>query len=68
MPFTEEEVLEQLRRNGITTMEELAQRIAKQSDARAKFAAALDLPEGRQSDYVWSGKNYSLYHPELALE
>jgi hypothetical protein len=65
MPFTEEQVLEELRAQGITTIEELAQRVAKQSAAVAQFSEEMDFRgEERETDYIWSGKNYSLYHPE----
>ena len=64
MALTDEQVLEQLRSNGITSLEELAQKVAKQSEARARFAEEMDIRDQSQADYVWSGKNYSLYHPE----
>jgi hypothetical protein len=65
MPFSEEQVLEELRAHGVTTIEELAQRVAKQSAAVAQFAQEMDFRgEERETDYVWSGKNYSFYHAE----
>jgi len=66
MPLTEKQVLDELRKNGITSMEGLAQKIAEQSAAKVEFDRVRGIPEGVESDYLWSGKNYSLYHPELA--
>jgi hypothetical protein len=63
MAITEQDVIEKLRENGITTIEELAQKIAEQSAAVAEFAKVMDRPDD-QVEYVWSGKNYSLHHPE----
>jgi hypothetical protein len=59
-------VLEELKKNGITSMEGLARKIAEQSAAKAEFARVRGLPEDVEADYLWSGKNYSLWHPELA--
>jgi hypothetical protein len=65
MPFNEEQVLEELRAHGVTTIEELAQRVAKQSATVAQFGQEMDFRgEDTETDYIWSGKNYSLYHPE----
>ena len=58
---TEQQVLEELKKNGITSLEELAQKIAEQSAAKAVFDRARGT---EQADYIWSGKNYSLWHPE----
>jgi hypothetical protein len=64
MPYTEQQVHEELRKQGITTMDELARKIAEVSAAKARFDQARGLPAGVAPDYLWSGKNYSLYHPE----
>lgn len=64
MSYTEDQVLEELRKNGIGTMEDLARKIAEQSDAKAAFAEARGLSPQVDADYLWSGKNYSLWHPE----
>lgn len=63
MALTDDQVLEELRKHGVTSMEELARKIAEQSVAKAEF----DRVRGRsdaEADYVWTGKNYSIYHPE----
>jgi hypothetical protein len=57
MPFTEQQVHDELKKHGITTMSELARKIAEESASKAKSGIAAP-------DYLWSGKNYSLYHPE----
>ena len=65
MAFTEQQVHEELRKHGVTTMDELAKKIAQQSAAKDRFDQARELSAGRiHPDYLWSGKNYSLYHPE----
>ena len=57
MPFTENDVHDALKKHGITTMNDLARKIAEESAAKGKAGVA-------GPDYLWSGKNYSLYHPE----
>lgn len=57
MPFTEKQVHEELKKHGITTLDELARKIAQESAAKAQS-------KGVTPEYLWSGKNYSLYHPE----
>lgn len=66
MSFTERQVLEELRKNGITTMEELARSISEQSKANDESRQTGEASARAQAeeDYLWSGKNYSLYHPE----
>ena len=64
MALTDYQVLEELRKNGITSMEELARKIAEQSAAKAEFDRVRGIPEGEETDYVWTGVNYSLYHAE----
>jgi hypothetical protein len=61
MSFTERQVLDELRKNGVTTMEELARRISEESKAKDESRRGMAEPE---EDYIWSGKNYSIYHPE----
>jgi hypothetical protein len=62
--YSEQDVLEQLRGHGITTMDELAKAIADQSAAKARFMELRGVREDSETDYIWSGKNYSLYHLE----
>jgi hypothetical protein len=57
MPFSEQDVHEALKKHGVTTMNELARKIAEESASKSKSGIA-------EPDYLWSGKNYSLYHPE----
>jgi len=57
MPFTEKQVQDELKKHGITTLDELAKKIAEESAAKAQSKTA-------SPDYLWSGKNYSLWHPE----
>src|ERR1700743_923880 len=57
MPFTEQQVHDELKKHGVTTMNELARKIAEESASKAKSGIAAP-------DYLWSGKNYNLYHPE----
>jgi hypothetical protein len=64
MPITEKQVHDELRKHGITTMDELAQKIAEQSAAKAQWNRVRGLPDPVEPDYLWTGKNYSLYHPE----
>lgn len=64
MAYSERDVLEQLREHGITTMDELAKAIADQSAAKARFMELRGVSNEAEADYLWSGKNYSLYHPE----
>ena len=64
MPFTAKDVHEELRKHGITTLDELARKIAEQSAAKAQFTKARGLTEKADVDYVYSGKNYSIWHPE----
>ena len=64
MPFTAKDVHEELRKHGITTLDELARKIAEQSAAKAEFNKARGLTEKDDVDYTWTGKNYSIYHPE----
>jgi hypothetical protein len=64
MAFTDKDVHAELRKQGITTMDELAKKIAEQSAAKALFNKARGLTDKDDVDYVWTGKNYSIYHPE----
>ncbi len=64
MSFTEKQVHDELRKNGITTMDELARKIAEQSAAKAVFDEARGISGEVDAEYLWSGKNYSLWHPE----
>jgi hypothetical protein len=64
MAFTEQQVHEELKKHGVTTLDELAKKIAAQSAAKDKFDQARELSGRVHPDYLWSGKNYSLYHPE----
>lgn len=67
MPLSEKDVLEQLRNHGVTTLEQLAEHVAKVSAAKATFLEARQLSEGEkagQVDYTWTGVHYSLHHPE----
>lgn len=57
MPYTEDQVREELKKHGITTMNDLARKVAEESASKHKSGVA-------EPDYLWSGKNYSLYHPE----
>ena len=61
MPLTEQQVLDELKKHGVTSLDKLAEKVAEQSAARAEFDRVREVDE---ADYVWSGKNYSLYHPE----
>lgn len=54
MPMSEKEMLEELRKQGITTLEELAKRAAKDAADKSE-----PVPE-----YVLTGVNYSLFHPD----
>ena len=64
MPFTEKQVLEELKSQGITSLDELARKIAEQSAAKARWdqARGISAKEG-ETDYLWTGNAYSLYHP-----
>ncbi len=64
MPHTAKQVQEELKKHGITTMDQLAEQLAKQSAAKAEWNNVRGLPEGEDLDYWWTGKNYSIYHPE----
>ena len=64
MPFTDKDVHAELRKQGITTMDELAKKIAEQSAAKARFDHARGLTDKEDLEYIWSGKNYSIWHPE----
>ena len=64
MPHSANQVHEELRKHGITTMDELAEQLAKQSAAKAEWNKARGLAEAEDPDYWWTGKNYSIYHPE----
>lgn len=57
MAFTEQDVHEALKKHGVTTLNDLAKKISEESASKEK--SGLTHP-----DYLWSGKNYSLYHPE----
>jgi hypothetical protein len=63
-PFTAQQVLEELKKHGVTSMDELAQKIAEQSAAKAVFDKARGLSPGEDMEYLWTGHNYSLYHPD----
>jgi len=56
MPFTEKQVHEELKKQGIATIDDLARKIAQESATKAH--------SGAEPDYLWSGKNYSIWHPE----
>jgi hypothetical protein len=58
MPYTEDQVREELKKQGISTIDDLAKQVAKQSADKAKSGAPAE------PDYLWSGRNYSIYHPE----
>jgi hypothetical protein len=60
MPYTDKQVHDELKKHGITTLDELAKKVAEQSAAKAK--------SGAEADYLWSGKNFSIWHPELSSE
>lgn len=62
MAFTEHHVHEELRKHGITTMDELARSIAEQSREKDEARRAQGITA--EPDYLWTGVNYSLYHPE----
>jgi hypothetical protein len=64
MSFTEQQVQKELKKQGITSLDVLARKIAEQSAAKARFNQARGLSERDDPDYLWSGKNYSLYHGE----
>jgi hypothetical protein len=66
MPFTEKHVLDELKKQGVTTMDELAKKIAEQSAAKHQWDHVRGLSGSTEvsAEYLWSGKNYSLYHPE----
>jgi hypothetical protein len=57
-------VLEELKKHGITTLDELARKIAEQSAAKARWdqARGISAKEG-ETDYLWTGSSWSLYHP-----
>jgi hypothetical protein len=60
MAFTDKQVKEELKKHGVTTLDDLARKISEQSAAKA--------PSGGEPEYLWSGPNYSLYHPEKPIE
>jgi hypothetical protein len=64
MALTPEEVLEKLKGHGVTSIDELAQVVSKQTYAHDEFLAAMgrEIPEGEETDYTWTGPNYSLHH------
>jgi hypothetical protein len=62
--WTEDQMLEELRKNGITSIEDLARKIAEQSAAKAEFVRVRGLSSDAEPDYFWTGKNYTIYHPE----
>jgi hypothetical protein len=57
MPFTEQDVHDALKKHGVTNLNDLAKKVSEESASKGKSGAA-------HPDYLWSGKNYSLYHPE----
>jgi hypothetical protein len=63
LPFTDQQVLEELKNHGITTLDELARKIAEQSAAKAQWdqARGISAREG-EADYLWTGSSYSLWH------
>jgi hypothetical protein len=64
MSLTPEQVLKKLSTYGITSLDELAERVSKQTVAHDQFLKAMDrdIPEGEETDYTWTGPNYSLHH------
>jgi hypothetical protein len=64
MALTEKHVYEELKKHGITSMDDLAKKIAEQSAAKAQFDKARGLTDKDNLEYIWSGKNYSIWHPE----
>jgi hypothetical protein len=57
MAFTEQDVHDALKKHGVTNLNELAKKISEESAASEKSGSA-------HPDYLWSGKNYSIWHPE----
>jgi fructose-bisphosphate aldolase class 1 len=64
MALTEKNVLEALKKNGVGSLDDLAKKIAEQSAAKAVFDKVRGVTDKDAEEYCWSGKNYSLYHPE----
>jgi hypothetical protein len=61
MAYTEHEILEELRKQGITTLDELARRAAE--DVTAKTAARGAEPRlAGEEDYIYTGKDYTFVH------
>lgn len=64
-PFTQAQVLDELRKQGVTNLDELAQKIAEASAAKARFNQARGISPNDNVAYLWSGPNYSLHHLEV---
>lgn len=61
-PFTQEQVIEELKKSGVTTLDDLAKKIAEQSAIKAQWLKARGLSPGDEVAYLWTGPNYSLHH------
>jgi hypothetical protein len=62
--FTRDQVIEELKKQGVTTLDGLAQKVAEESAAKAQWTKARGLRPGDEVAYLWSGPNYSLHHFE----
>jgi hypothetical protein len=57
MAFTEDDVHNALKKHGITSLNDLAKKISDESASKEKSGSI-------RPDYLWSGRNYTFYHPE----
>jgi len=62
--FTRDQVIKELKKHGVTTLDELAEKIAEESAAKARWNQARGVAPGDDVAYLWSGPNYSLHHLE----
>ncbi|MGD0685265.1 MAG: hypothetical protein ABSA03_09110 [Streptosporangiaceae bacterium] len=59
--MSQRQILDELHKQGITTLDELAQKAADDSAARASAAAPAT---AAQADYIYTGKDFTFIHSE----
>ena len=62
MALSEQNMLKELKTHGITSLDDLVKKIAEQSTAKANYERTMG--HKIEPEYFWTGKNYTIYHPE----